>query len=86
MLRTLRRTLSGLTLLNKNQSEGRLTAIRLRPVSSTDRYIALVLTTNYRREHRYQKCDRIQLIHRESCFTFRGAVRSISNVIKDGQE
>lgn len=85
MLRTLRRIPSGLTLLNKNQSEGRLTAIRLRPVSSTDRYVALVFTTNYRRENRYKNFDRIFFIHRESCFTFRGAVRSISNVIQDGQ-
>ena len=36
MLRALRRTLSGLTLLDRKQSEGRLTAIEQRPVSSTD--------------------------------------------------
>lgn len=36
---------SGLTLLDRNQSEGRFTAIRLRPASSTERYIALVFAT-----------------------------------------
>ena len=36
---------SGLILLDRNHNEGRFTAIRLRPASSTVIYIALVLVT-----------------------------------------